>query len=366
MKKFNLSVAMIGAVAMTACTDYKTQITEAHDDYVKNVGASFGDAGRTSGCQCSLLATNLLPNGLGGYYYDYGLYGENDIYWKVDGCNAEYFFLATMAETGGGSFVYLDKGYGTSAEFPARVTTGEGGNASIKVDVQKDASTIETLLCPAVEVRGVNYGSSSVSTGSSACGDIWCGIRDGSSRVNTGFAKTENNGYWYTYTDQDDNGNSEFTYPVDPIIGSVNYFDPIIQQYGGIKGTVTLQDGYQYPYAGLGFDLVSGNREGVDITDWNGLCIVYKSTVGFYVKIPVEDEEHVVEWDNYRYKLRKSDDMTIVNIPWNDFRQAKFGKVIDLPEALKMVAAITIEFNDDVGSPEDFFIQSIGRYGTCQ
>lgn len=153
MKKISLFAIASSAALMTACTDYVSKI----EDLEKETPAlnPSNSTETISGCQCSIVPTNLDFNGFY-YYYDYSLRGDGDIYWKVDGCNAEYFFLATMAETGGGSFVYQDKGYGTSAEFPARVTTGEGGNASIKVDVKKDESTIETLLCPAVEVRGVN------------------------------------------------------------------------------------------------------------------------------------------------------------------------------------------------------------------
>lgn len=58
--------------------------------------------------------------------------------------------------------------------------------------------------------------------------------------------------------------------------------------------------------------------------------------------------------------------MSVVNIPWDNFKQGGWGKKIDRAEALKKVAAVTLEFNDEVGTPQDFFIQSIGRYNSCQ
>ena len=262
-----------------------------------------------------------------------------------------------------------------SREFSGKITVG-GPYSSVIVGVEVGLSNPnfgETISCPTVEVRGVNYGSSSASTGSTACGDMWCGLKQvimGTwtySWVITGHNKSLNDGYWYEFTDQgEDGGNSYFTYPVEPRTGGhVDYLGPIIEQYGGIKGTVTLQRGYDYPYAGLGFDIV-GAREGTDVTDWGGLCLVYQSTVDFYLKIPVENEATVVKYDNYRYKLPKTSGLTAVDIAWDNFKQAGFGTKIDRAEALKKVAAVTLEFNDEVGTPQDFFIQSIGRYGTCQ
>ena len=58
--------------------------------------------------------------------------------------------------------------------------------------------------------------------------------------------------------------------------------------------------------------------------------------------------------------------MSVVDVAWTSFKQKGYGKKIDRAEALKKVATVTLEFNDAVGTPQDFFIQFIGRYGTCQ
>ena len=366
---------------MTACTDYVADIEEAHNEYVAAMQKP-ESATTSSSCVCNLQVSNLLRDNFGNLYYDYSILGDGDIYWKVDGCNDGYIISPRLDSSFPGNMdagLYLDEtpdmSMRISREFSGKITVG-GPYSSVIVGVEVGLSSPNfggTISCPTVEVRGVNYGSSSASTGSTACGDMWCGLKQeivGTwtySWVNTGHNKSINDGYWYEFTDQgEDGGNSYFTYPVEPRTGGyLDYLGPIIEQYGGIKGTVTLQNGYDYPYAGLGFDIV-GAREGTDVTDWDGLCIVYKSTVDFYLKIPVENDAVVVDYDNFNYKLPKTSGLTAVDIAWDNFKQAGFGTKIDRAEALKKVAAVTLEFNDEVGTPQDFFIQSIGRYGTCQ
>ena len=368
MKKISLFAIASSAALMTACTDYVSKIEELEQDVWSNYSSS--SVTTSSGCVCNLQASNLLRDNFGNLYYDYSILGDGDIYWKVDGCNDGYIITPRLDSSFPGNMdagLYLDEtpdmSMRSSREFSGKITVG-GPYSSVIVGVEVGLSNPnfgDTISCPAVEVRGMNYNSS---TSSTACGDLWCATRHGNGWVNTGF-NTEDNGYWYEYSDHDDKGNSGFTYPVEPLTGYADYFSPIILAYGGIKGTVTLLDGYKYPYAGIGFDLV-GERVGVDVTDWGGLCLVYQSTVGFYVKIPVEDEATVVEYDNYRYKLPKKSELTVVDIAWDSFKQGGFGTKIDRAEALKKVAAVVLEFNDAVGTPQDFFIQSIGRYGTCQ
>ena len=82
--------------------------------------------------------------------------------------------------------------------------------------------------------------------------------------------------------------------------------------------------------------------------------------------IPVENDAVVVSYDNFNYKLPKTSEMSVVDVAWTSFKQGGWGTIIDRAEALKKVAAVKLEFNDAVGTPQDFFIQSIGRYGTCQ
>ena len=244
------------------------------------------------------------------------------IYWKVDGCNDGYIISPRLDSSFPGNMdagLYLDEtpdmSMRFSHEFSGKITVG-GPYSSVIVGVEVGLSNPifgGTISCPTVEVRGVDYSSSSSSSGSIACGDMWCGL------------KQEIKGAW-TYSWVNTGHNK------------------------------SLNDGYY----------IVGARKGADVTDWDGLCIVYKSTVDFYLKIPVENEAVVVDYDNFNYKLPKTSEMSVVNIPWDNFKQGGWGKKIDRAEALKKVAAVTLEFNDEVGSPQDFFIQFVGRYNSCQ
>lgn len=202
-------------------------------------------------------------------------------------------------------------------------------------------------------------------TGSAVCGDMWCGIRDLNSRVNSGLGQDARAGWWYWYTDVESGGSSAFIWPMD-VPDGFDSFSSMVQTYGGIKGNILLGEGYDYPYVGLAFDLVNASREGADITEWGGLCVVYSSTKGLDLKIAVENEATVVEYNNYGYRLPKSEEITVVDASWDNFKQKSgFGKKVDRAEVLKKVGGVVIELSDISGTTADFFIQSIGRLGSC-
>ena len=135
-----------------------------------------------------------------------------------------------------------------------------------------------------------------------------------------------------------------------------NFFGPLIEAYAGIKASVTLGDGYDYPYVGLGFNVWSETQEGVDVSEWGGICLSYQSTIPFVIELGVEDEGTVMEYGNYRASVPKAQYVTVIDIPWKKF---------SIDEALKKVAAIKLQFEGEAGTTGNFLIQKVGSVGEC-
>lgn len=240
--------------------------------------------------------------------------------------------------------------YATTGTYAASATVTAGG-------------VMQNVNCSRVTVK-----AASTSSANKACGDLWCGLTDTQGQVNTGYEGIEEtSGYWYEYTDKDNNGTSAFIYPADVEENEYqNFFGPLIEAYGGLRGTVTLGDGYDYPFAGLAFNIVSQNEEGADISDWGGICVVYESTVGFVIELAVEDEARVTEYNNYKASVPKSATMTVADFPWAKFKQESgWGETVAQETALASVSTIRLKFSGGAGTSGDFLFQSLGRLGTC-
>ncbi|MBR2057783.1 hypothetical protein [Fibrobacter sp.] len=193
----------------------------------------------------------------------------------------------------------------------------------------------------------------------------WDGTTDYEGRVETG-SPEETSGYWFNYSDDYEGGSSRFTFPsdVEPDIYD-NFFGPLVEAYGGIKASVTLDEGYDYPYVGLGFNVWSENQEGVDVSEWGGLCISYQSTIPFFIELGVEDEAILTEYVKYRASVSASNLITYVDFSWAKFKSSEFvGSVTE--DVLKKVAAIKLRFEGEAGTTGDFLIQKIGSLGECR
>ena len=195
---------------------------------------------------------------------------------------------------------------------------------------------------------------------------LWDGTTDTQGKVETGSEETTA-GYWYDYTDKDNEGTSAFTFPADVEANEYdNFYGPLIEAYGGIKGTVSLGAGYEYPFAGLGFNIWSEAQEGVDISAWGGICVSYSSTLGFAIELGVADEATVTEYNNYKATVSKSATVTAADFPWAKFKQESgWGVTVDQATVLGSTAAIKFKFSGTAGTTGDFLLQKVGSSGKC-
>lgn len=195
----------------------------------------------------------------------------------------------------------------------------------------------------------------------------WSGA-NGDYRVDTGLDDgSDESGYWYTYSDDANSGTSAITWPV-PTGNEYddNALDPIIDNCGGLCGQVTLGAGYDYPFAGLGFNLTGPDQTGADVTAWGGLCITYTASVAPTLEIAPEDEATVTEYNNYMSKLKVAASASTLNLAWSDFKQES-GWGVTVPQAsyLGMVAAVKVKFSGKAGTSGDFNIIQVGENGQC-
>lgn len=195
----------------------------------------------------------------------------------------------------------------------------------------------------------------------------WSGA-NGDYRVDTGLDDgSDESGYWYTYSDDANSGTSAITWPV-PTGNEYddNALDPIIDNCGGLCGQVTLGAGYDYPFAGLGFNLTGPDQTGADVTSWGGVCITYSASVAPILEVAPEDEATVTEYNNYMSKLKVAASKTTVNLAWSDFKQES-GWGVTVPQAsyLGMVAAVKVKFSGKAGTSGDFNIMEVGENGQC-
>lgn len=397
MKKITLCTTLAAAAAMTACTDYREQIAEAHDEYVSSKMSNYTDETESSGCLCALNSSGLTMNG-GAYFYNYQSGGI--LNWNIYGCKSEYFPIVALADwtwsNNSAGAVLKDVYPDVKVELTVDPLAAVGVGLSVRVIDNNGHDIGEELSCPVVNVVGSQsivsetttpqidgfLSSSSFNSVSSSssypviCGDLWCGPEDNSGKVETGSLE-ESAGWWFEYTDSQYGGSSAFSYPPEIKADSYdNFYGPLIKAYGGLRAHVEIRAGYEYPYAGLGFNLVNYNDEGMDISRWGGVCIVYQSTIGFSVELVPENELYVTEYNNYKASVArstyigvsdlKSTSMNVLDIPWTKFSQeAGWGIIVSQDNVLASVARINLRFNGSGGERGDFLIYSIGRLGTC-
>ena len=204
--------------------------------------------------------------------------------------------------------------------------------------------------------------------------ETWVGGPD-SYRVETGVgdATDDTYGYWYDYNDQKETadngpGTSSITWPTDKGNQySDDAMDPIIDMCGGICGSAKMGGPYKYPFVGVGFNLVSGNQEGADISSWGGICLGYKSDgIAPALEIAPEDEGTLTKYNNYKASLKIAAVVTVVDLPWAQFKQeAGWGNKVDQSVVLSKASAIKFKMAAAAGKTTNFNVAQIGELGKC-
>ena len=192
--------------------------------------------------------------------------------------------------------------------------------------------------------------------------DLWC--EDTYDRVQTGFTESnEHAGYWWSYDDGGDGGASSIAWPAE--LDEYMTMAPIFETCNGLCGTVSLGQGTltRTPFAGVGFDVAGKNESDApipaDISDWNGICITYTSTMAAHLYLRLaESQEEALGYDVPNVSLPRTSSALEKCFLWSDFSQAGWGKAgkITGTEAATQTTNIRFEIQGVDGTSGEFNI----------
>lgn len=240
------------------------------------------------------------------------------------------------------------------------------------VDVSSSANGDLFESSSSSSIRNVGNSSSSVKSSSSRvsasvlnCGDIWCGstATDGFSTI-TATDGTVIGTNWFYYGDESNGGNSYFDWPATvELDASVGYkWEGVVLACNGICGTANLENGYDFPYAGIG--IITQDNSTVDISSWGGICVSYESDEQINVAIhPDEAEQEKMQWDDYRFTVPAGS--RTIDIPWSKFSQRGYGPSYSITTLLTKVQSIVFAYQDLGTVSTHFNIVGVGKMGTC-
>ena len=202
----------------------------------------------------------------------------------------------------------------------------------------------------------------------------WNG-EDGISQVNTGLDNgSETSGYWFSYADDGDGGQSKVEWPADIQTETGVSLDAVIDTCKGVCGTATLSKGtLKYnPFVGIGFNIVGegldGDPEAGDATAWGGLCITYTSDIAADLELGLGAYDATIEYANPVFKLAKASTTPVTKaVPWAKFAQPSWytgATKISGPEAAKQLVAVKFKLQATNGDYK-FNIKKIGPYTDC-
>jgi len=190
-------------------------------------------------------------------------------------------------------------------------------------------------------------------------------------------ASTHTSGYWYVETDSLDGGASRIEWPAGVELGneySADALDNVIDYCGGVCGTFHLDRGSitYNPFVSVGFDLTDKDGDldvGVDVYDWEGVCITYTSDVP--VSLVMDFGEKGGEYLGYDLPyatLPKAATISSKDIRWGSFKQDGWGKAkISGEDGARSLVSLKFKIQATDKSSGQFAIRSIGTYrGGCR
>lgn len=178
-------------------------------------------------------------------------------------------------------------------------------------------------------------------------------------------------------TDNEDGGKSSIVWPVD-LVDGVDTMAVVQDSCYGICGTAALDKGsltYQ-PFVSIGFTLArdsSGNPVPVDVSNWGGICISYRSDLSPSLELDLGDSvAKVLDYAEPSAGLTKSSTVNSKCIPWSSFKIPSWFKGDDHgwkedtgAKAAKQLVGVKIRLQE---KPKDggykFYVHTISAYNS--
>ena len=198
-------------------------------------------------------------------------------------------------------------------------------------------------------------------------------------RVETGLLnETEMSGFWFTYGDDGEGGESKIYWDVDPCRDcSIYWLEPIIDDCKGMCGTAILKkwNSPHTAFTGIGFNVVGQLSEKDwtlvtgDASSWGGLCVTYTSDTDISLELGLGDAtDSTINYANPAVNLPASKNSNRMVFSWSDFKQPSSydGDVkIDGETAAKQLATVKFKIQAEDGNYR-FNICAVGpKDGTC-
>lgn len=199
---------------------------------------------------------------------------------------------------------------------------------------------------------------------------LWDGTK-GDAQVPTG---NKGGGYWYSYNDKDNGGESSFTWCSEAGSEySATDLAPVIKENGGICGEVELLVGTNQwkPYAAIAFSYAKSAALTADATTAKGVCVTYTSTMPIKLTLGMgTTKDNKLGGANPFVTLPKGTNQTM-EFAWAEFEQPDWAEVeASGKEAAAALGAITLKFEGDTdgedGGTATFNIMKLGPVGTCE
>jgi len=188
----------------------------------------------------------------------------------------------------------------------------------------------------------------------------------------------ETSGYWYTYNDNKEGGQSKIILPTQTQAyeGTDYILDDVILSCNGVCGEAVLTKGSltYNPYVGVAFNVVGESSPtdrtpaAGDASAWEGLCITYTSEAAPLLELGLGAFDQKIDYANPSASLPKSGAPKTKQLAWSDFTQPSWYKgetKISGPEAAKQLVSIRFKIQEQEGN-YSFRITKIDAYSNCK
>jgi hypothetical protein len=159
-----------------------------------------------------------------------------------------------------------------------------------------------------------------------------------------GDAKNQLGGYWYTYSDKDNKGDS--------LVSPSGEFKPSAEgandssKSARISGKVTKT--YQYGFIGMGTNLAQDNNSAIDLNQYQGIEFCAKGD-GKEYRVKLRSLA-IKDYNDYGYEFVAPAAWQCYKVLFNQMEQKSFGAKIPLDQALTKVIAIQWQ---TIGQPHE-------------
>ena len=182
-------------------------------------------------------------------------------------------------------------------------------------------------------------------------------------------------GKWFLDVDSIDGGKStiQWAVPVGNEKDSASIL-PVMEECGGLCGTFELNKGTltYNPFVQVGFSVAGYDSNGValavDVSNWTGICLMYRATIGASLVLDVGDSlNQVLKYDLPSVSLAKASAGSSKCFEWSKFKRAGWGPSVDGWEkdvvgetAAHHLSKVYIQFQGEDGTKGEFTIFAIG------